>query len=61
MARAWIEFAPDSGWGDVRLARAALHRLDYVTEEMRGAGPVLLRLSSSRLEVGDLWRVPGQG
>jgi hypothetical protein len=59
--RAWIELPAASGWAGIRLARSALHALDYTTEEMRGTGNVLLRLSGSRLEVSELWRVPGQG
>ncbi len=58
--RAWVELPADSGWGDIRLARGALHKLGYVTEELRGTGPVLLRLSGSALDVTELWRYPGQ-
>ena len=58
--RAWIEMPAGSGWGDVRVAMGALHELGYVTEEQRGTGNVLLRLSGSRLDVGELWRLPGQ-
>ena len=61
MARAWIELPRDAGWGQVRLAQTTLNNLGYVTEELRGTGPVLLRLSGSRLDVSELWRVPGQG
>ena len=49
-----------SGWGDVRVASGELHRMGYVTEEQRGTGNVLLRLSGSRLGVSELWRLPGQ-
>jgi hypothetical protein len=59
--RAWIELPLDAGWADIRLARHALHQLGYATAELRGTGPVLLRLSGSRLDVGKLWRAPGQG
>ena len=59
--RAWIELPEDYGWGDIRVARGTLHRLGYVTEELRGTGNVLLRLSAVKLESGELWRVPGQG
>lgn len=59
--RAWIELPANSGWGDIRLAAVALNQLGYVTEELRGTGLVLLRLSGSRLDAGELWRVPGQG
>jgi T5orf172 domain len=61
MARAWIELPAASGWADIRLARHALHELAYVTAELRGSGPVLLRVSGVELETGELWRVPGQG
>ena len=60
MARAWIELPAASGWADIRLARHALHELAYVTAELRGTGPVMLRLSGSKLETGELWRSPGQ-
>jgi hypothetical protein len=59
--RAWIELPVASGWADIRLARSALHALGYTTEELRGSGPVLLRLSGARLKVSELWRMPGQG
>ena len=59
--RAWIELPRDSGWADIRLARSALHKLGYRTEEVRGSGNVLLRLSGVKLESGELWRFPGQG
>jgi len=59
--RAWIELPRDYGWAQIRLASVALNNLGYVSEELRGAGPVLLRLSGTRLEAGELWRVPGQG
>ena len=58
--RAWIEL-PDPGWAAVRLATAAMHRLGYRTEVVRGSGAVLLRLSGSRLDAGELWRLPGEG
>ena len=58
--RAWVELPADSGWADVRLARAALHKMDYATAELRGTGNVLLRLSGGGLDVGELWRAPGQ-
>jgi hypothetical protein len=61
MSRAWIELPPDAGWGRVRLAHAALHELGYVTEELRGTGNVLIRLSGSRLEAGEVLRGPGEG
>lgn len=60
MARAWIELPADSGWGDIRVAASDLKRLDYVTEEQRGTGPVLLRISGAKLERSALWRLPGQ-
>jgi hypothetical protein len=59
--RAWIELPAASGWAGIRLASVALNKLGYTTEELRGSGPVLLRLSGARLEVGELWRVPGEG
>ena len=59
--RAWIELSPDSGWGRIRVAHSALHQLGYRTEELRGSGPVLIRLSGSRLEAGELLRMPGEG
>ena len=58
--RAWVELPADSGWADIRLARAALHKMDYATAELRGTGNVLLRLSGARLEAGELWCYPGQ-
>ena len=58
--RAWIELPAGSGWGDIRVASSELGRLDYVTEEQRVTGMVLLRLSGSKLERGALWRLPGQ-
>ena len=60
MARIWIELPPDYGWGDIRVATVALHELSYVTEEQRGAGWVMLRISGSRLDRSALWRLPGQ-
>ncbi len=59
--RAWIELPRDAGWADIRLAAASLHKLGYRTAELRGTGPVLLRLSGAELDAGELWRVPGQG
>jgi len=59
--RAWIELPADYGWGDIRVAAVALHELGYVSEEQRGTGWVMLRISGSRLERGALWRLPGQG
>ena len=59
--RAWIELPLDAGWADIRLARSALHKLGYVTAELRGTGNVLLRLAGVKLEPGELWRAPGQG
>lgn len=59
MARAWIEL-PDPGWGAVQAARSDLGRLGYVTAELRGSGPVLLRLSGSQLGRGDVLKVPGR-
>ena len=50
-----------SGWGQVRVASQTLRELGYTVEELRGTGNVLLRLSGSRLEAGELWRAPGQG
>jgi hypothetical protein len=61
MARAWIEMPAASGWADIRKAHYALHELAYVTAELRGTGPVLLRVSGVELETGELWRSPGQG
>lgn len=60
MARIWIELPAGSGWGDARVAASALHKLGYVTEEQRGAGFTLLRLSGARLDRAALWRLPGQ-
>jgi hypothetical protein len=60
VARAWVELAED-GWAHVRLARGALEDLGYVTEEVRGTGNVMVRLSGSRLSAGELWKMPGQG
>lgn len=60
MARAWIELPADYGWSDIRLTSTALAHLGYTVEELRGTGPVLLRLSGSKLERGALWRRPGQ-
>jgi hypothetical protein len=34
--------------------------MDYVTEEQRMTGVVLLRLAGSKLGRGELWRLPGQ-
>ena len=58
MARAWIEMPPGSGWGAIRLARTALRELGYHSEEVRGTGNVLLRLSGSPLERSALWVMP---
>lgn len=59
--RAWIEFPRDAGWGDVQVVRTRLAaELDYVVAELRGAGPVLLRLSVAELDREELLRVPGQ-
>lgn len=60
MNRAWIELPAGSGWGDIRLASSELGRMDYVTEEQRMTGVVLLRLAGSKLGRGELWRLPGQ-
>ncbi len=60
MPRAWIEFPPDTGWGSVRVVRAYLeNELGYRVAELRGAGPVLLRVSAGVLERGEALRVPG--
>jgi len=59
--RAWIEMQPGTGWGDIRLMRSALRDLGYVNAELRGTGNVLLRLSASVLERGEVLRVPGRG
>ena len=61
MARAWIEFPADTGWGDLRVAGTRLIKLGYVAAELRGSGNVMLRLSAYPLERGELLRVPGQG
>ena len=61
MARAWIEFPADTGWGDLRVAGTVLHELGYVAAETRGTGGVMFRLSGSALERGEVLRVPGQG
>jgi hypothetical protein len=37
--RVWVELAAASGWADIRLARHALHELNYVMAELRGTGP----------------------
>lgn len=58
--RAWIELPAGSGWGDIRIAASDLRRLDYVTQEQRMTGLVLLRLSGSVLGRAALWRLPGQ-
>ena len=60
MARAWVELPPDAWLAYVRRAASALHELCYATAEIRGTGPVLLRLSGAKLESGELWRYPGQ-
>ena len=60
MARAWIEFPADTGWGDVRVAGTRLIELGYVAAELRGSGNVMLGLSGAQLERPDLLRVPGQ-
>jgi hypothetical protein len=60
MARAWIEMRPGAGWGDVRLMRTALRDLDYVSAELRGTAGVVLRLSGSPLERGEVLKWPGQ-
>jgi hypothetical protein len=59
--RAWIELPPDSGWGRVRVVQGALHRLGYATDEIRGTGNVLIRLSGERLRAAELLRGPGEG
>jgi hypothetical protein len=58
MACAWIEL-PGSGWGETRVAIGQLEDQGYAVGEIRGAGPVLLRLSGVRLERGELLRMPG--
>ena len=59
MSRAWIQPA-DDGWGSVRVVRAWLeNELGYRVAELRGAGPVLLRVSGSVLERDEALRVPG--
>ena len=61
MARAWVEFPPDAGWGQIRVVRTYLEKkLGYHVTELRGSGPVLLRLSEGELEPGEALRVPGQ-
>ena len=61
MARAWVEFPPDAGWGTVRVARTRLEKhLAYVVAELRGSGPVLLRLSGTELEPAEALAVPGE-
>jgi hypothetical protein len=59
MARAWLDLGPDPAWGQVRVAGTELQELGYVTAEIRGTGGVLLRLAGSRLERGELLRMPG--
>ena len=59
MARAWVEFPCDAGWGQVRVVRTALERMGYTVAELRGAGPVLLRLAGGQLEAAELLRGPG--
>lgn len=59
MARAWAEFPRDAGWGQVRVVRTALERMGYTVAELRGAGPVLLRLAGGQLEAAELLRVLG--
>lgn len=59
--RAWIELPADTGWGDVRVAGTRMAEMGYVVAEIRGTGNVLLRLSGSQLERGELLKVPGQG
>jgi hypothetical protein len=60
MPRAWLELPRDAGWGDVRVALGRMAALEYLTDELRGSGPVLLRLSAVRLEGGEALRVPGE-
>jgi hypothetical protein len=60
MARAWIEMPPGAGWGEVRLMRTALRDLDYVSAELRGTAGVVLRLSGSQLDRGEVLKWPGQ-
>ena len=53
MPRAWVEFPPDAGWGQIRVVRTYLEKkLGYHVTELRGSGPVLLRLSAGELEPG---------
>jgi hypothetical protein len=59
MSRAWIELPPDLGWGDTAVLKTALAGDGYVIEEIRGQVH-MLRLSGSRLESPELWRMPGQ-
>lgn len=58
MSRAWIQPA-DDGWGAVRVVRAWLEELGYRVAELRGAGPVLLRVSGGELERTEALRMPG--
>jgi hypothetical protein len=58
MARAWIQPAT-SGWGDVQKAKAALGKLGYLVDELRGS-VVLLRVSAAVLEPGELLTMPGE-
>ena len=59
MARAWIQPAT-SGWGDVQVAKSGLVKSGYLVAELRGSGPVLLRVSASPLEPAELLRMPGE-
>jgi hypothetical protein len=60
MARAWIEMRPGAGWGEVRLMRSALRDQGYVSAELRGTAGVVLRLSGSQLDRGEVLKWPGQ-